>query len=67
MIVLSDSFDRPAIETNEIEVTPEMIEAGMGVAYLMNEDLYDRKDSLAILFRAMASKMPRIALVLQAH
>ena len=46
----------------EIEITPEMIEAGMEVAYLLNEDLYDRRDSLANIFKVMFSSNPKYRL-----
>jgi hypothetical protein len=60
MDMLPDSADRPAITEDEIEMTPEMIEAGVEAAYKYLYDVYHIQsyelEAIAIkVFLAMTS------------
>ena len=50
--------DRPASETDEIEITPEMIEAGASVLYRMETAFAWEPFWAEEVYRAMASLAP---------
>jgi hypothetical protein len=45
--------DRPAPADGEIEITPEMIEAGAAALAECSSDYYDPEDVAAAIYRAM--------------
>ena len=58
MALLHDSADRPDSELDEIEVTPEMIEAGVTELVRFNPDYEAEADAVARIFRAMTVSAP---------
>lgn len=51
--------DRPALEVPEIEITPEMIEAGVAELMLFNLDYQSWEDGAERVFEAMmAARIP---------
>ena len=55
MLMLSDLPDRPALEDNEIEITPEMIRAGMH-----EMSVWDPNDSRLGTITSIYSAMERV-------
>ena len=47
--------DRPALDESEIEVTPEMIEAGADALAAFNEKFSSLEDGAWYIYRAMMS------------
>jgi hypothetical protein len=54
MKIPSDSADRPALNTDEIEVTPEMIEAGTAEFCGYDPRFEGPEDVVPEIYRAMA-------------
>jgi hypothetical protein len=52
-------FDRPALSNDEIEITPEMIEAGVEILFDYDAAFSNEKDIVAKIFRTMLSVFDR--------
>lgn len=53
--------DRPALNPDEIEVTPEMIKAGVREYMLSSEDYQSQEDIVAEIYRVMAEASGRVS------
>jgi hypothetical protein len=53
MEIVADSADRPAREKDEIEITPEMIEAGIEILYGYDRESAIAEDTVVAIYLAM--------------